>query len=167
LSVQVQDADLLVCNQTCFVDWLYLIFRYSPTFTQIVIVKQPGGSTKAGLRILSGWELFKHAIGLKFPEEVSEDPGYVYYSIKQLRQDSGFLWYKGLRPVVVFPEGTKTNGLGILNIEPGIVKMISEAGGLEGNMRITSIRFDHTFQYYPAYNSTDESGWGSFVGCVC
>jgi 1-acyl-sn-glycerol-3-phosphate acyltransferase len=41
-----------------------------------------------------------------------------------LKESSGFLWYRGQRPVVIFPEGTKTNGCGILNIEPDIIKMI-------------------------------------------
>ena len=68
---------------------------------------------------------------------------------------------------MVFPEGTKTNGLGILNIDKDIVSMISNAGGLDGNMRVSAIRFDHAFQYYSAYNSTDRSGLSSFFGCVC
>ena len=89
------EADLFISNQTCFVDWLYLIFKFSPTFTKIVIVKQANGQKKAGLRILSGWELFRNACGIQFPEEESEEKNYVYYNLKELHKDSGFLWYKG------------------------------------------------------------------------
>mmetsp|Transcript_33369 Transcript_33369/g.51182 ORF Transcript_33369/g.51182 Transcript_33369/m.51182 type:complete len:86 (+) Transcript_33369:515-772(+) len=82
------------------------------------------------------------ACGILFPEEQTDDSG-VFFSIKELKEQSGFLWYKGQRPVVVFPEGSKTNGLGILNIEKGIIDMIKRAGGLDENLRVTAVRFDH------------------------
>jgi 1-acyl-sn-glycerol-3-phosphate acyltransferase len=40
---------------------------------------------------------------------------------------SGHATYKGKRPVVIFPEGTKTNGHGVLEIEGDLLKMIVEA----------------------------------------
>ena len=44
-----------------------------------------------------------------------------------MKEDVGFLWYKPQRPLIVMPEGTKTNGLGVLNIERGLIKMFSDA----------------------------------------
>jgi len=73
--------------------------------------------------------------------------------------------YKDRRPVVIMPEGSKTNGVGILNIDMEISKIISAAADAENNMRVHSIRFDHQFSYYSAYNSTDSLGIRSIIGC--
>ena len=43
------------------------------------------------------------------------------------------------------PEGTKTNGVGILNVDMDISKMIAKAADPDNNMRVHSIRFDHQF----------------------
>lgn len=71
---------------------------------------------------------------------------------------TGFLWYRGRRPIVIHPEGTKTNGLGVLNLDDDIRKMIIDAAGLAQNLRVHAIRFDHSWTYYSAYNTTDQTG---------
>lgn len=80
------------------------------------------------------------ALGIRFPDIVTEHNSSIFYSIKQLR-DAGYLG--GRRPIVIMPEGTKTNGLGILNIEKDLVKMIAVAAGTDENLRVHSVRFDH------------------------
>ena len=64
------------------------------------------------------------------------------------------------------PEGTKTNGLGIIDIEKGIIEMIIEAAGMEHNLRVHSIRFDHQFKYFAPYNTTDTTGIMNFIACT-
>ena len=64
------------------------------------------------------------------------------------------------------PEGTKTNGLGVLNIDKDLVKMISTACSSEENMRCHSLRFDHEFNYYAAYNTTDTWGFRNFTNTI-
>lgn len=76
----------------------------------------PNGETKVGLRTLGFVETFFSAIGLSFPETVTSESSNVYYNIKDLINNSGVAHYKGRRPVVIHPEGTKTNGLGVLEI---------------------------------------------------
>ena len=122
-----------------------------------MFVKLPNGETKTGLRILNTWETITHALGLYFPETISgkDAPG-VYFSVKELKEASGFLCCKGRRPVVLFPEGTKTNGLGILNIDSGVIDLIEQA--VNDNLKVHCIRFDHTFKYHNPYNSTDQLG---------
>jgi 1-acyl-sn-glycerol-3-phosphate acyltransferase len=144
-------AEVYICNNTSFIDWFYLSYKYSPCFTRIVI-----HNGRAGLRILGWWESIWSAIGLKFPEESDTKP---FYSLKELRDSDGFLHYKGYRPVVVFPEGTKTNGCGILNLDQGIVDMIHQACGPDENLRVHAIRFDHIYRYFACYNSYDEAGF--------
>jgi hypothetical protein len=103
------------------------------------------------------------AIGLRFPEIHKKQQDNVFYSVKELNEKEGLFWYKGMRPVVLFPEGTKTNGMGILNIDDGVVKLIDDASR---EMRVHSIRFDHIFGYYSPYNSYDELGFKSFFGIL-
>ena len=69
LLVKHVEGDVLVCNQTCFVDWLFLNLSYSPIFTKIVIVQIKEGY-KIGLRPLSTFEMITHGLGINFPETV-------------------------------------------------------------------------------------------------
>ena len=38
LTVKDVEGDIYISNQTCFADWVWLLFSYSPLFTKIVIV---------------------------------------------------------------------------------------------------------------------------------
>ena len=100
-------------------------------------------------------------MGIRFPDIVTETNQNIFYSIKDLR-DAGYLG--GRRPIVIMPEGSKTNGLGILNLEKEIVKLITKAAGPDENLRVHSIRFDHQYKYFSPYNSYDENGWKLFFG---
>lgn len=64
------------------------------------------------------------------------------------------------------PEGTKTNGLGVLNIDADIVKLIENAGGLNENLRVHAIRFDHEFSYFSPYNTTDSWGFRNLSNTI-
>ena len=129
----------------------------------MVIVEKPDGQSKLGIRALSGIETFTHAMGIRFRDIVTEHNSNIFYSIKELK-DAGYLG--GRRPIVIMPEGSKTNGLGILNLEKEIVKMIAEAAGTDANQRVHSVRFDHLYKYFSPYNSYDENGWKIFFGCL-
>lgn len=39
LTVKVLPGDVYICNQTCFVDYLFLLQNMSPIFTKIVVVE--------------------------------------------------------------------------------------------------------------------------------
>ena len=73
--VEMVPGDVLVCNQTCFIDWIFLLHQWSPIMTRIVTVDakhthlSDEGSKKVGLRIISGWEWFCSSLGLVFPDE--------------------------------------------------------------------------------------------------
>ena len=88
--------------------------HYSPVFTKIVHVELANGESKVGLRPIGIFEMFFAAIGLKFPTTVTTQSSDIYYNIKDLMDSTGSGHYKGRRPVVIHPEGTKTNGLGVL-----------------------------------------------------
>lgn len=90
----------------------------------------------------------------------------VYFNIKDLIDNSGFAHFKGRRPVVIHPEGTKTNGYGVLEIPIEVVKMICEAGSLNGNLRIHSFRFDYDYKYFAPMNTTDSWGFRNVLNNV-
>jgi len=166
LVVEHVESDVIICNSSCFVDYIWLAQMYSPCFTRIVYVELPNGESKVGLRILGPIESIFSALGLSFPETVTVESPSIYYSIKELREADGFLCYKGRRPVVIMPEGTKTNGNGVLKIDKDVVKMIEKAGSLDENLRITAMRFEHTFAYLSPYNTTDYWGFSNFINVV-
>jgi hypothetical protein len=105
-------------------------------------------------------------MGICFPDVVTEEDPSIYFSIKELKEKSGFLCYKDRRPIVIMPEGTKTNGLGILNIEKDIVEIISKACESDQKLSITCIRFDHLFAYFSPYNSYDSLGFKNAIGIM-
>ena len=39
LKVTHEPGDVYVCNQTCFADWMMLLYQFSPVFTKIVYVE--------------------------------------------------------------------------------------------------------------------------------
>ena len=53
-----------------------------------------------------------------------------------------------------------------MNIDEGVIKLIDDAAKPESNLRIHAIRFDHTFNYYSPYNSTDQLGLRAYSGIV-
>lgn len=166
LVVEHVASDVIICNSSNFIEYVWLAQQYSPCFTRIVYVELPNGESKVGLRILGSIETIFSALGLSFPETVTAESSNIYYSIKELQQADGFLCYKGRRPVVIMPEGTKTNGLGVLDINKDVVKMIEKAGGLDENLRINAIRFEHTFAYFSPFNTTDSWGFSHLFSVV-
>lgn len=98
------------------------------------------------------FELPFFAIGIKFPKQVNQSEGNFYQDLKALRDSQ----YVKSRPIVVFPEGTKTNGRGILNFEEDIIQILVQAA--TDKLRIHTIRFDYQFEYVSPYNTTDVYG---------
>lgn len=167
LQVTKLDGDVIIANQTCFIDWFFLKMQYSPIFTKIVIIKSDSGN-KVGLRVLSLYETFGNALGIVLPEEREKGQhDDVYFSVKEIREKHGrFFKIHKNTPIVIFPEGTKTNGQGILDIEKDILQIIEKAASPEENQRIIAIRFDHSFKYFSAYNTTDQTGLKQFISTV-
>lgn len=124
---------------------------YSPVFT--AVCTRQG---KYGLRKISTFELPFYAMGIKLPREELNERAF-FIDLTQLRNS---LYIKN-RPIVVFPEGTKTNGRGILEIETDIVKIIVNAA--ESGLKIHSLRFDYDFVYTSPYNTTDLSGFKTLL----
>ena len=169
LEVEHETGDLLICNQTSFIDFVYLMCNFSPIFTKIVILDSKHGSSKAGLRVMGTWETIWTALGIKMPEirENFKADSDVFFSVKKLRENYGWLPCRNYAdtPIVIFPEGTKTNGQGVIDIENDIISIIVQAA-IPENLKVHTIRFDHTFTYFSAYNTTDQLGLKTFFSTI-
>jgi hypothetical protein len=125
----------LLCTQASILDVLYLITNYSPTFTYLCTYKG-----KHGYRVLGFYERFVYGLCIRFPREVGKD------ECHKLKEIQAFFPHK---PIVVFPEGTKTNGNGILEFPSEIADELVTVKGIH------SLRFEYTFQYFYIYNTTE------------
>ncbi len=85
-------------------DFIIMGMKFSPLFVSVDLVE--GSKEKMGLRVLSGWQLIRRAIGVTLPREIPN----LYTSFKQIH-DVQYV----KRPIVVFPQCAKTNGRGVLN----------------------------------------------------
>ena len=95
-------------------------------------------------------------MGIKLPREELNEANF-FTDLQALKSSL----YVRNRPIVVFPEGTKTNGNGILEIDEGIVNMIIKAA--EGGLKVHTVRFDYDFTYTSPYNTTDVRGFKTLL----
>ena len=144
---QVGTRDVIVCNQVSFLEYIFLEKEYGPVFTQVA-----SKNGRFGLRKLGLFEIPLAAIGLRFPPEVKEDDKNFFTDLGELRAS---LYVQG-RPIAVFPEGSKTNGRGILQLEEGIVEVLAKAA--KSGMKVHTLRFDYEFEHASPYNTTDVLG---------
>ena len=144
---KVGTRDVIVCNQVSFLEYIFLEKEYGPVFTQVASKNGRFGFRKLGL-----FEIPLAAIGLRFPPEVKEDDKNFFTDLGELRAS---LYVQG-RPIAVFPEGSKTNGRGILQLEEGIVEVLTNAA--KSGMKVHTLRFDYEFEYASPYNTTDVLG---------
>lgn len=147
---QVNSGDVIICNNASLIDYVYLELSYSPLFTTVAINAE---TKKHGFRKLAAWEIPFYAMGIMFPSEVA--PNYIYDDLEKLR-DSQYV----RRPVVLFPEATKTNGRGVLDFHPDVTDIILRACQI--NMHVHALRFDYEFEYTSPYNTVDPLGVKSF-----
>ena len=64
----------------------------------------------------------------------------------------------------MFPEGSKTNGKGVLSIERDIIQMIISAA--QNGIHVHTARFDYEFEFTSPYNTTDELGLKSTIRLI-
>jgi hypothetical protein len=124
---------------------------YSPLFTTVCFDPK---SNRFGFRKLALLEIPLYAMGIKFPSELNENDGNFFTDLRALRDSQ----YVKQRPLIVFPEATKTNGRGVLNFEADVTSALIKAATQESGMRLHTIRFDYEFEYVSPYNSTDVKG---------
>ncbi|KAH8550946.1 hypothetical protein BGW37DRAFT_468044 [Umbelopsis sp. PMI_123] len=102
-SVSVGSGDVIIVNSSSYIDILYLTFRFAPLFTQI-------DATTNKVKFISTQEAIKQCG--KYPELSLDTKTYSLKEASQLAKK------QGLGPIVVFPEGTTSNGRALLKFIP-------------------------------------------------
>ena len=93
-------------------------------------------SGKAGLRPIGRFEILKRACGINFPARINGN--LLSKSFKELREAQ----YVQARPIVFFPECTRSNGRGVLEFPKEAVEMLESA--LADKFSVHALRFDYT-----------------------
>lgn len=137
---KIQNGHLIIANSVCIIDTIFLIQQFSPIFTQIV--KTNG---KYRYRVLGFFERFFVGMGINFPEDAEG------MTLKTLREEYS------AKPIVVFPECTKTNGMGVLEFPESVTE------DLRRQKHLHALRFDYEFDYFSLYNTTNENRFWSLL----
>ncbi|CAG8436913.1 10110_t:CDS:2 [Scutellospora calospora] len=131
----VKRGDVIICNWTSYVEVLYLAFRFDPIFTQIY----PSTNT---LRPISLWTALK--LAGSYPE-VAPPSSVKTYSLQELVNDATI---NNWGPIIIFPEGTTSNGRALLKFVP-IFKGLS-LPIKDFSIHVLSIRYEYE-NFSPTY----------------
>ncbi|KAI8808283.1 hypothetical protein BJ742DRAFT_809288 [Cladochytrium replicatum] len=102
----VKDGDILVCNSLSYVDILYLALRHAPTFVQVF----GDGSVKP----IGFWAAVYNAGSYPISATLADGKS----GSTTLSQLATTAKLNSAGPIVVFPEGTTSNGRGLLKFLP-------------------------------------------------
>ncbi|ORX95616.1 hypothetical protein K493DRAFT_282622 [Basidiobolus meristosporus CBS 931.73] len=132
-NADVSSGDIIVVNHTSYIDILYLYFRYDPVFTQVYL-------SNLSVRPLSVWSALK-ACGT-YPEAEPKSKVQTY----SLNELSEIAKQQNRGPVIVFPEGTTSNGRALL-------KFLSLFDGLNiQKVQVHIVALKYTYEdYAPVY----------------
>nr|CAG8628812.1 14390_t:CDS:2 [Entrophospora candida] len=131
-SNEGQPIDVIICNSTSYVELLYLTFRYDPIFTQIY-------SSTNELRPISLWKAINQISS--YPELEPSSSGIKTLEFSRLINDDYIKNSK--RPIVIFPEGTTSNGKALLKFIPIFRDLTLPSIKNIINIHIISVRYDY------------------------
>ncbi|GAB5588279.1 Lysophosphatidic acid:oleoyl-CoA acyltransferase 1 [Umbelopsis nana] len=132
-ATNVGSGDIIVVNSSSYIDIIYLAFRFSPVFTQI-------DTTKNEVRFISAQDAIKQCGN--YPQTS------VNGKTCSLKDASRLAKEQGLGPIVVFPEGTTSNGRALLKFIP----LFKEFTLPEKQVRFHVLALKYEFNYFsPTY----------------
>ncbi|KAI9261589.1 hypothetical protein BDA99DRAFT_439045 [Phascolomyces articulosus] len=125
----VQSGDIIVANWTSYIDVLYLAYAYgSPVFTQVY----PQGQVQR----IGFWKALRACTKMPPSLEDQEQEKDQLCSIRELQQQAK---ENGWGPIVVFPEGTTSNGRALLKFAN--VFQSFQPSERDGRFHIVSFRY--------------------------
>lgn len=148
--------DIIISSQSSIIDWLVLSLNYSPKF--LYIAKSKDNRNDAFIE-LSFFSSFFYGIGIKFPKFISTDKN-KYFDLNNYLDKN-----KNGRPVVIFPEATKTNRLAVLPIRSNLMDQIYKRA--QNKEKNTNIRSEIIINKKYEINTTDTFGIKSLFNLCC
>jgi len=137
---QVGSGDIIVCNHVSYVEVLYLAFRYCPTFTQIYTKGGPEGKTL--VQPVSMYTAISNCFGVPALDATGVSDAVPLETLTSRARK------EGLGPVVVFPEATTSNGLGIVKFAP-VFKGFADK---EAHIQVAGFKFEFN-EFSPAFTA--------------
>jgi hypothetical protein len=131
----ISHGDLLICNHVSYVDLLYLYFRFNPVFTSVCIEADDTYYLTNVSLIGALWNIINPS------KKTSAD------TFKDIRSIIEYAKVNKFGPVIVFPEGSTSNGRGLLKFIAPIVQEI-----FESSISFHLVGFKYHYESYsPSY----------------
>ena len=151
-----KNPNIIISSQSSIIDWLVLGFNYNPKF--LYIAKSKDNKNDAYVE-LSFFSLLFYGSGIKFPKYLSSKKN-KYFDLNNYLDKN-----KNGKPVVIFPEATKSNRLAVLPIRSNLMDQIYQrAQNKKANLNIRSeIIINKKYEI----NTTDTFGMKSLFNLCC
>jgi len=144
---------IIFSSQSTIIDWIVLIFKYSPSF--YCIVKSTSGGDDLLVK-LSNFQILQYGMGIKIPTYSSEsEESNKINSIDISEISSSY-------PIVIFPEGTKTTREATLNIHSNILNKIYDEF-IHDKLSIYCDVLVYKYSFFCPNNTTDRKGYSNVL----
>ena len=106
---QKKNPNIIISSQSSLIDWLILVYNYNP---KILYIAKSDNNEQDAFIELSYISLFFYGVGIKFNKFNAKKK---YFDINKYLKEN-----PNGRPLLVFPEATKSNRLAILSIRSNL-----------------------------------------------
>jgi len=144
---ETRTPNIILSSQSSIIDWIILMYNYSPKF--LWIVKSPDNQSDLFIE-LSYFDVLIFGMGLKFLS--TETKKYKSFDIEKYIQSSNQI------PLVIFPENTKTNRKGVLKVRSNLMDNLYTMINDHSKILIRAEVYSKCFKYNDVNNTTEYHG---------
>ena len=154
--IKNKNPNIIISSQSSIIDWLVLAYNYNPIF--LYIAKSKDSKNDAYIQ-LSFFSFLFYGSGNKFPKYISSKKN-KYFDLNNYLDNN-----KNGKPVVIFPEATKSNRLAVLSIRSNLMDQIYQRA--QNKNKKTNIRSEIIINKKYEINTTDTFGKKSLFNLCC
>ena len=151
-----KNPNIIISSQSSIIDWLVLAYNYTPKF--LYIAKSKDNKDDAYVE-LSFFSILFYGSGIQFPKCVVKEKN-KYFNLNNYLDKN-----KNGRPVVIFPEVTKSNRLAVLAIRSNLMDEIYQRA--QNSQKNLNIRSEIIINKKYEINTTDRVGIKSLFNLCC
>ena len=149
---QSKKPDIILSSQSSLIDWLILVYNYNP---RILYIAKSSNNQQDAFFELSYISIFFYGAGIKF---IKYNPKKKYFDFNNYLDKN-----KNERPLLIFPEATKSNRLAVLPIRSNLMDDIYK----RAQKNIINIRSEIIINKNYEINTTDTFGLKSIFNLCC
>jgi hypothetical protein len=147
-----KNPNIIISTQSSLIDWLVLVYNYNP---KILYIAKSKDNKQDGFIELSYLSIFSYGLGIKFNRF---NPKKKYFDINKYFEQN-----KNGRPLLIFPEATKSNRLAVLPIRSNLMDEIYKMA----QKNSINIRSEIIINKNYDINTTDTFGLKSLFNLCC